>query len=42
MSQTPPEVRWMPRYGEHTGEVYAELGFSSEELEALRSEGVCE
>lgn len=40
MSETPPSVRWMPRYGEHTAEVYAELGF--DDIDALRAEGVCE
>jgi crotonobetainyl-CoA:carnitine CoA-transferase CaiB-like acyl-CoA transferase len=40
MSETPPSVRWMPRYGEHTAEVYAELGFH--DIDALRAEGVCE
>lgn len=42
MSVTPPEVRMMPRYGQHTDEVYAELGFSVEERAEFRATGVCE
>jgi crotonobetainyl-CoA:carnitine CoA-transferase CaiB-like acyl-CoA transferase len=42
MSETPPVVRWIPRYGEYTNEVLAELGFGTDEISALQSEGVCE
>jgi crotonobetainyl-CoA:carnitine CoA-transferase CaiB-like acyl-CoA transferase len=35
------EVRWIPRYGQHTGEVLAEIGLG-EEVESLRAAGVCE
>jgi crotonobetainyl-CoA:carnitine CoA-transferase CaiB-like acyl-CoA transferase len=42
MSETPPKVRWIPRYGEYTTEVFTELGFSESELDAFREQGVCE
>lgn len=42
MSKTPPAVRWMPRYGEHTAEVLAAAGFGPEQIQALRHEGVIE
>ena len=42
MSATPPEVRWIPTYGEHTDEILGELGFSTDEVVALRESGVCE
>jgi len=42
MSKTPPRVKWIPRYGEHTDEVLAELGFDGQQVSALRAEGVCE
>jgi crotonobetainyl-CoA:carnitine CoA-transferase CaiB-like acyl-CoA transferase len=42
MSVTPPEIRWIPRYGEHTSQVLGELGFDSDDIARLRSEGVCE
>jgi crotonobetainyl-CoA:carnitine CoA-transferase CaiB-like acyl-CoA transferase len=42
MSKTPPSVRWIPRYGEHTEKVLTELGFGEGEIEALRQEGACE
>lgn len=42
MSGTPPEVRWLPRYGEHTDAVLSELGFARAEIENLRVEGTCE
>ncbi len=42
MSKTPPTVRWIPRYGEHTETVLAELGFGKDDLAKLRAEGACE
>ena len=39
MSKTPPTVRWIPRYGQHTDEVLAEAGFDDDQIKALRSEG---
>ena len=42
MSKTPPSVRWIPRYGEHTEKVLTELGFSSDEIAGLRKEEACE
>jgi crotonobetainyl-CoA:carnitine CoA-transferase CaiB-like acyl-CoA transferase len=30
-----------PRLGEHTGEVFAELGLSEAEIAGLRSQDVC-
>lgn len=42
MSKTPPTVRWMPRYGEHTDDVLAATGFDSEQIDALRTQGVIE
>ena len=40
MSETPPTVRWIPRYGEHSSEVLSELGYSDLEIEELRRTGV--
>jgi crotonobetainyl-CoA:carnitine CoA-transferase CaiB-like acyl-CoA transferase len=42
MSKTPPSVRWIPRYGEHTVKVLTELGFDEGDIAALRAEGACE
>ena len=42
MSKTPPTVRWIPRYGEHTEKVLTDLGFSSDEIAGLRKEEACE
>jgi crotonobetainyl-CoA:carnitine CoA-transferase CaiB-like acyl-CoA transferase len=42
MSQTPAEVRWIPRYGEHTTDVLTELKFAPDEIDALRQNGTCE
>jgi len=42
MSKTPPAVRWMPRYGEHTDEVLAKAGFGADQIQAMRQEGVIE
>jgi crotonobetainyl-CoA:carnitine CoA-transferase CaiB-like acyl-CoA transferase len=42
MSETPSEIRWMPRYGQHTRDVVGELGFTASELDKLRAGGVCE
>jgi crotonobetainyl-CoA:carnitine CoA-transferase CaiB-like acyl-CoA transferase len=39
MSKTPPTVRWIPRYGEHTDEVLGAAGFDDDQIKALRSEG---
>lgn len=41
MSRSPADVRWMPRYGQHTDEVFSELGFA-DQITTLRAEGVCE
>ena len=41
MSKTPPDIRHPPPTpGEHTDEVLAEAGFSSDEIQALRTKGV--
>jgi formyl-CoA transferase/CoA:oxalate CoA-transferase len=42
MSKTPPAVRWMPRYGEHTEEVLAKAGFGPDQILAMRQEGAIE
>src|SRR5260370_41027015 len=42
MSETPPEIRFMPRSGQHTGEVLRELGYADGEIDQLRVAGVCE
>lgn len=42
MSETPPTVRWIPRYGQHTAAVLGELGFSDEEIATMRADGACE
>jgi crotonobetainyl-CoA:carnitine CoA-transferase CaiB-like acyl-CoA transferase len=42
MSKTPPTVRWIPRYGEHTEEVLTHAGFDRDQIEALRAQGVIE
>lgn len=39
MSDSPTEVRRSPLLGEHTEEVLAELGYTKEQVSALRSEG---
>jgi len=40
LSRTPPEPRARPpRFGEHTRQVLAELGYSSEEIDALVAQG---
>ena len=39
MSKTPPSVRWIPRYGEHTDEVLRDCGFGADEIAAFRSAG---
>jgi len=39
MSKTPPTVRWIPRYGEHTDEVLGAAGFDDDQIKALRAEG---
>jgi crotonobetainyl-CoA:carnitine CoA-transferase CaiB-like acyl-CoA transferase len=41
MTRTPAEVRWIPRYGEHTEEVLRELGYSVSEVHQLRLDGSC-
>jgi formyl-CoA transferase len=40
MSDSPTEVKRSPLLGEHTNEVLAELGLSTEEIDALRAEKV--
>ncbi len=42
MSETPPEIRFMPRFGQHTREVLLELGYTDQEIEQLRAAGACE
>lgn len=42
LSKTPPRVRWIPEYGEHTTEVLRQLGFHDDEVAHFRDEGVCE
>ena len=40
-SETPGSIRRPPpRFGEHTGEVLAEFGYTSSEIDALRSQGI--
>lgn len=39
MSKTPPTVRWIPRYGQHTDEVLTSVGFDADEITVLRTEG---
>jgi crotonobetainyl-CoA:carnitine CoA-transferase CaiB-like acyl-CoA transferase len=39
MSKTPPTVRWIPRYGEHTDEVLVAAGFDEDQIKTLHSEG---
>jgi formyl-CoA transferase len=41
LSATPGATRWVgPALGQHTDEVLAELGFSGDEIERLRSDRV--
>lgn len=41
LSETPGRTRWIgPALGEHTDEVLASLGYSAEQIAALRSQGV--
>jgi len=41
LSETPGGTRWIgPELGEHTDEVLASLGYSAEQIAALRSQGV--
>ncbi|MFM7657957.1 MAG: CoA transferase, partial [Burkholderiaceae bacterium] len=41
LSETPGGTRWIgPELGEHTDEVLASLGYSPEQIAALRSQGV--
>jgi crotonobetainyl-CoA:carnitine CoA-transferase CaiB-like acyl-CoA transferase len=42
MSETPPEIRFMPRFGQHTREVMLELGYTDEQIGELRTAGACE
>lgn len=42
MSETPPSVRWIPRYGEYTESVLGDLGFSGDEVLEFREKGVIE
>jgi formyl-CoA transferase len=40
LSATPPATRWLgPRLGEHTDQVLGELGYSAEDIAALRAAG---
>ena len=40
MSDSPTEVKRSPLLGEHTDEVLAELGYKTDEVDALRSKKV--
>jgi formyl-CoA transferase len=40
LSDSPTEVKRSPLLGEHTNEVLNELGYTSDQIEALRSERV--
>ena len=40
MSDSPTEVKRSPLLGEHTDEVLAELGYKTDEVNALRSKKV--
>jgi crotonobetainyl-CoA:carnitine CoA-transferase CaiB-like acyl-CoA transferase len=42
MSETPPSVRWIPRYGEHTESALSLLGYGADEIEKFREDGVIE
>lgn len=42
MSATPPSMRFMPRFGEHTNEVLSELGFTHEEIDLFHDDGTTE
>jgi crotonobetainyl-CoA:carnitine CoA-transferase CaiB-like acyl-CoA transferase len=40
--EAPTVVRYgAPRLGEHTREIFAELGLSDAEIAGLRSQGIC-
>jgi crotonobetainyl-CoA:carnitine CoA-transferase CaiB-like acyl-CoA transferase len=40
LATTPSEYAFAPRYGEHTGPVLREAGFSEEEIAELRAQGI--
>ena len=41
LSQTPGTTRWLgPRLGAHTDEVLGQLGYSAQDIAALRKDGV--
>ncbi len=42
LSETPAEIRWVPEYGQHTEEILHELGFSEDQIDALKEAGTCE
>jgi len=42
MSETPPEVKFMPRFGQHTAEVFEELGFGADDMAEFRGAGACD
>ena len=41
LSATPGSTRWLgPTLGQHTGEILHELGYTAEEVAAMRKDGV--
>jgi crotonobetainyl-CoA:carnitine CoA-transferase CaiB-like acyl-CoA transferase len=39
-SETPAQIGVAPKLGEHTDALLAEVGYSTDEIESLRAEGV--
>lgn len=42
MSETPPEIKFMPRFGQHTEDVLTELGFTHGDIERFQRDNTCE